>query len=219
MDRQKQNSLPKKLLFYLDTYRVLPKQREPSEGKALRCFQLIDFFHFYLVLPYLLLYEHLYTPVRKARAYCAASYHEGSETTTVGGMGCRSCLGVFVTHTWLEHDQSVPAQPSQQHSTVMGEESNTAGTTGQEMVTGNGTCSSWHHQSLPCWLDTVVSRQTLPWLQQHQLLLPAVPVLAQAGRDTTSLQLPFSTSTAPGVSKKLQKAVIFQILFSRPAMQ
>lgn len=32
------------------------------------------------------------------------------------------------------------------------------------MVTGNGTCSSWHHQSLPCWLYTVVSTQTLPWL-------------------------------------------------------
>lgn len=124
-------------------------------------------------------------------------------------MGCCSCLGVFVTHTWLEHNQSIPAQPSQQHCTVMGEESNTAGTTGQEMVTGNGTRSSWHHQSLPCWLDTVVSRQTLSWLQQLQLLLPAVPVLAQAGRDTTSLQLPFSTSMAPGVSKKLQKAVIF----------
>lgn len=123
------------------------------------------------------------------------------------------------TRGWSVTTVSQPI-PHRQHR---GEESNTAGTTGQVMVTANGTCSSWDNQSLPCWLYIVVSTHYHS-CQQLLLLLPVVPVLAQAGRDTTSLQLPFSTSTAPGVSKKLQKAVIFQTLFSleaeaRPAMQ
>lgn len=58
------------------------------------------------------------------------------------------------------------SQPIPHSSTAwkQGEESNTAGTAGQVMVTGNGTCSSWDHHSLPCWLYTVVSTQTLPQL-------------------------------------------------------
>lgn len=92
------------------------------------------------------------------------------------------------------------------------------------MVTGNGTCSSWDHQSLPCCCTQWWAHRHYHRCQQLLLLLPAVPVLAQAGRDTTSLQLPFCISMAPGVSKKLEKAVIFQTLLSleaeaRPAMQ
>lgn len=115
------------------------------------------------------------------------------------------------THGW---SVTTVSQPSPHSSTAwqQGEESNTAGTTGQVMVTGNGTCSSWDHQSLPCWLYTVVSTQTLPQLPTAPAASTFVPVLAQAGRDTTSLQLLFSTSMAPGVSKKLQKAAIFQTL-------
>lgn len=55
-------------VIYFRTYRVLPKQWEPPKSNALSCFQLIYFIHFYLVLPYLLLYQHLYTPAQKGKS-------------------------------------------------------------------------------------------------------------------------------------------------------
>lgn len=92
------------------------------------------------------------------------------------------------------------------------------------MVTGNGTCSSWDHQSLPCWLYTVVSTQTLPQLPTAPAASTSCPCAGTGWQRHKGLQLPFATSVAPGISKKLQKAVSFQSLFpleaeARPTMQ
>lgn len=71
---------------------VLSQEREPAEGNALGGLQLADLFHLHLVLPHLLLDQHLYAPVAEARG-------EGDSETGPGMAG----LGTgYPGRRWLE---------------------------------------------------------------------------------------------------------------------
>lgn len=105
MDRKNEQDIPSQLarhllldgevVIYFITYRILPKQWEPSKSNALSCFQLTYLIHFYPVLPYLLLYQHLYTPVQKGKSLLNGLMlhkHESVITNAGGSTGLPWCF-------------------------------------------------------------------------------------------------------------------------------
>lgn len=117
----------------VSTYRVLPKQGEASESDALSCLQLTYFLHFYLVLPYLLFYQHLYTPGQKGRSLFSSLILE----KFLGQAQCDE-MPLLASGCLQPTFQAMPYS----RAWGQGEESDTASKTAQT-VTSNGKCSSW----------------------------------------------------------------------------
>lgn len=81
------------------------------------------------------------------------------------------------------------------------------------MVTGNGTSSSWDHQSLPCWLYTVVSRQTLPQLPTAPAASTCCPCAGTGWQRQRACNCPSPPLWPQGSVRSHKKLSCFKLCF------